>query len=260
MALLLCLLVLCGCGSNAPFNKGRKINSVNHRGFSAEAPENTLAAFRMSKQKGFGTVECDVRFTKDGVPVILHDKTVNRTSNGRGEVSDLTFDELLQLDFGSWKGEVFQGEKIPTFLQFLQLCQSLKLNAYVEVKEGASAEQVKQIYLMTEDFSVDITWISFEEEILRQLAELNKELRLGILTHFATVETLEFLNSLGVAKVFVDCCYTTLSARQIRRCEEANIPLEVWTVDSVRKITEIDPYISGVTSDGLNAQEIFDNL
>lgn len=66
--------------------------AVNHRGYSKDAPENTIPAYIMSKQKGFNYVECDVAFTKDGVAVLLHDSTIDRTSNGSGSISSMTYE------------------------------------------------------------------------------------------------------------------------------------------------------------------------
>ena len=77
--------------------------SVNHRGYSAIAPENTLPAYRLSKEKGFRYVETDVSFTSDGVPVLLHDASIDRTSDGTGKIAEMTFEQVRQYDFGSWK-------------------------------------------------------------------------------------------------------------------------------------------------------------
>ena len=85
-----------------------------HRGFSAKYPENTMAAFRAAIELGVDQIETDVRITKDGVLVLVHDGMVDRTSNGTGVVHDMTYAELMELDFGSWKGEEFKGEKIVT--------------------------------------------------------------------------------------------------------------------------------------------------
>ena len=84
------------------FWNNHPVRAVNHRGFNKVAPENTISAYRLSKENGFLFVECDVSFTSDNVPVLLHDDTINRTSNGKGKVSNWTFEALRQLDFGSW--------------------------------------------------------------------------------------------------------------------------------------------------------------
>ncbi len=82
-----------------------------HRGFAARAPENTMAAFRQAAEFGCLWIETDVQLSADGVPVLIHDETVNRTTNGSGKVTDLTLRELRALDAGLWAGEVYQGKK-----------------------------------------------------------------------------------------------------------------------------------------------------
>ena len=92
----------------------RSVKGVNHRGYSTVAPENTLPAYVLSRKMGFQYAECDVSFTSDGVPVLLHDSTIDRTSDGSGSIGSLTLEEVRQYDFGSWKGEQYAGTKIPT--------------------------------------------------------------------------------------------------------------------------------------------------
>lgn len=93
---------------------------VAHRGAARFAPENTLPAIEAALDRGARFIELDVRSTKDGVPVLLHDGTVDRTTNGSGAVSQLTLAELRQLDAGSWFGEEFAGTRIPTLEEALQ--------------------------------------------------------------------------------------------------------------------------------------------
>jgi len=91
-----------------------------HRGASAYAPENTIAAFRLAHELGADGIECDVRLTRDKIPVIIHDDTVDRTTNGAGRVSDLTIAEIARLDAGSWKTTDYRGEPIPTLAQVFE--------------------------------------------------------------------------------------------------------------------------------------------
>ncbi len=92
---------------------------VGHRGASAHAPENTLAAFRLARDVGADGIELDVHLTADGVPVVIHNAGVEATTNGTGRISDLTLDEVKRLDAGSHFGPAFAGERIPSLAEAL---------------------------------------------------------------------------------------------------------------------------------------------
>ena len=90
------------------------VRLIAHRGALQFAPENTLAAFDKALEIGFDIIEFDVRSTRDGVPVVFHDKTVDRTTDGTGNLSDYTWEELQQLDAGSWFAPEFAGTRVPS--------------------------------------------------------------------------------------------------------------------------------------------------
>ena len=97
-----------------------KIGVCAHRGDNREAPENTVPAFRLAAEKGAHQIECDVKLSKDGHLVIMHDSTVDRTTNGTGPIAEHTLAELRKLDAGSWKGPQWEGVRIPTFSDVLE--------------------------------------------------------------------------------------------------------------------------------------------
>lgn len=259
--LALVLLLLCSCRAprSPESNRNRAVNSVNHRGF-ADAPENTLSAFAMSKQKGFAMVECDVRFTKDDVAVLLHDARVNRTSDGNGKISNITYEQALKLDFGSWKSDEYINEKIPTFSEFIDLCVELELHPYVEIKNGATARQIVSLVKKVDSSGIAVTWIARNIDYLAQLRELRPRDRLGLLVDIVTSKAIDSMLNISSDLTFINANYTFLSDGKINLCKEKNIPLEVWTVDDISTITHIDSYISGVTSNKYNAEELFKNL
>ena len=116
-----------------------------HRGAMDTHPENTIAAFREAVRLGAHMIELDVRMTKDGHLVILHDETVDRTTNGKGQISALTIDEVKHLDAGNWKSEEFAGEKIPTLGEALAVMpQNMWLNIHIKggKKLGAMVARV----------------------------------------------------------------------------------------------------------------------
>ena len=107
---------------------------IGHRGAAAAAPENTLAGLRKAKKLGASWVEFDVKLTRDGVPILMHDRRLERTTNGRGPVALTTLAELEKLDAGGWFGPEFRGERVPTFEAALALCAELGLGINVEIK------------------------------------------------------------------------------------------------------------------------------
>lgn len=110
---------------------------IAHRGGGTLAPENTLAAIRHGHALGFGGVEFDVMLAREEVPVLMHDDTLERTTNGSGALADKTAAELALLDAGGWRGARYAGEPVPTFAAAGKLCVELKLFANVEIKPYA---------------------------------------------------------------------------------------------------------------------------
>ena len=114
---------------------------IAHRGASALAPENTLAAFLTAKQQGAQWLEFDVMLTADGEVVVIHDETLERTTNGRGNVIDLSAHELTQLDAGSWFNPSFASSRISTLRDVIDFLRVEKLAANVEIKAAPGHEE-----------------------------------------------------------------------------------------------------------------------
>ena len=107
-----------------------------HRGFCEKYPENTMPAFKAAAELGVDQIETDVRVTLDGELVLIHDSTVDRTTNGTGKVCEKTLAELRTLDAGSYKGEEFKGTKIPTFIEFMEYVKQFPtMTLDIELKE-----------------------------------------------------------------------------------------------------------------------------
>jgi glycerophosphoryl diester phosphodiesterase len=237
------------------------VKSVNHRGYCTDAPENTLAAFRLSKKKGFTHVECDVSFTSDGYAVLLHDSTVDRTSNGTGNIANMTLEQVRALDFGSWKSAEYAGEQIPTFEEFIALCKHLGLHPYIEVKTGTE-EQIQSLVNIVKRYGMKgkVTWISFSADCLGYVKAVDPKVRLGFVVdaiNATTISTIKQKLSSGYNEVFVDCSHGNATADAVQLCADADIPLEVWTVNSEAAVLALDAYVSGVTSDNIIASNVF---
>lgn len=237
------------------------VSSVNHRGYGT-APENTLPAFRLSKRRGFDAVECDVRFTSDGTPVLLHDESINRTArNANGtelsstvNIASITYEQASGYDFGVYKGSQYAGTKIPTFAQFLALCRGVGLRPYVELKVGTQAS----IHALVDaaranGMSGKVSWISFNTTLLGYVKDYDATARLGVVTDSVTSSTITAAQGLATEtnEVFVDS--GSYTASEVTLCQNAGLPLEVWTVNDASTIAALPTYVTGVTSDTVHA-------
>jgi len=161
--------------SSADLSPLRKPLVIAHRGFSGTAPENTLSAFEKAIAVGADMLECDVRFSEDGQVVVMHDPTLERTTDGQGPVVARPLDELKGLDAGAWFGRTFAGERIPTLGELLDLTRgTIRVN--VEIKEdGLGPFSVRELSDRTLDqvvaagMLVQVLFSSFEPAALERL-------------------------------------------------------------------------------------------
>jgi len=122
----------------SPARRALVVLLIAHRGASGHAPENTLASFKKAVTLGAAFIETDLQLTRDARLVAIHDETVNRTTNGKGAVHDMTLADLRRLDAGSWFGSEFAGERIPTLEEILDFAKKYDVVFYLELKPGGS--------------------------------------------------------------------------------------------------------------------------
>jgi glycerophosphoryl diester phosphodiesterase len=114
---------------------------IAHRGAGKLAPENTLAAFRLGASHGHTAFECDIKLSADGVPFLLHDDTLERTTNGQGVAGECSWAELSRLDAGSWHSTAFAGEPIASFEAIAAFCTTNALALDLEIKPSPGTEE-----------------------------------------------------------------------------------------------------------------------
>ncbi|MFA7278563.1 MAG: glycerophosphodiester phosphodiesterase [Sterolibacterium sp.] len=131
---------------------------IAHRGGGALAPENTLAGIRLAARLGFRAIEFDVMLSADGVPVLFHDETLERTTDGRGKLAEHTLAQLRKLDAGSKHHPAFAGESIPTLDEALVLCRKLNLAANIELKPSPGTEHGTGLAVTRQTQEVSIRW------------------------------------------------------------------------------------------------------
>lgn len=148
---------------------------VAHRGYSAVAPENTLAAIREAVRAGATGCEFDVYACADGTVVLMHDKTVDRTTDGKGDVTKLTLQQLRRLDAGSWKDKQYAGERVPTLAEALRLLQDTKCQPVIEIKmEGISKKVVQAVRAL--DMTSRVAVIAFSPNVVREIRDIEPKI------------------------------------------------------------------------------------
>jgi glycerophosphoryl diester phosphodiesterase len=149
LALLIFLIGLSAYGAEAPVRPALPTHRPNldimicaHRGVKKRAPENTLPAIEKAVELGYDYVEIDVRYTKDGVPVLMHDDWIDRTTTGVGPLYIYRLDTLKKLDAGIWKGWKFRGTRVPAVEEAFQVMQG-KISLYLDQKEPPTPELIR---------------------------------------------------------------------------------------------------------------------
>jgi glycerophosphoryl diester phosphodiesterase len=206
-----------------------------HRGAAGLAPESTLAGFKKALQSGIKWIEVDTQLSADNIPVIFHDETLNRCTNGENRVADLTLEQLQALDAGSWFSNEFSGEKIPTLEQSLQFCLQNDLNMNLEIKihhpyqvqplVEKVAEVINQINFPIEKLIIS----SFSEPALQLCHQIMPNIRRGYITDKNPLAMLEKLKSMDLYSIHVD--YKILNQDVATNIIQFGYKLVIWTLN-----------------------------
>lgn len=214
---------------------------VAHRGFSAKAPENTMAAMQMAMQNPYVQwVEVDVQLSKDGVPLLIHDFTLNRTTNGRGPVKEKTWAELKRLDAGSWKSKLFKGERLITLDEFLKaICGRLRANIEIKTQGNMYPGIEEKVVAAIQEHQMehDVVLTSFEPRILAQIREIARGIRTGLIIEGRPKDLMLRLQLLRCSLLSISHRY--LSAELASRAAKLGISVMAWTVDDARTMRRV---------------------
>jgi len=201
-----------------------------HRGASADAPENTLAAFALAESQGADGLEFDVQLSADGVPVVIHDETLQRTTNGRGRVAASRWADLAELDAGRWFAPRFAGEGVPSLAQVLDWAgERLRLN--LELKDPAAAPALLELLQRHPRSRVLVS--SFNHDSLEKLRAAAPELPIGFLS-----ESRFWRRHLERARRCQAVSFHPRADRVSRpllaACRKLGLAVYPWTVDDLR--------------------------
>lgn len=222
---------------------------IAHRGASARAPENTLAAFAAAIALGADGIELDVQMTRDGQVVVIHDETVGRTTDGRGRVSDLTLNELRRLDAGSWFNRVYPrraraeyvGLKVPTLDEVLCLVRPTPLILCVELKPVRErvAQLIEATLSLVSKAGMDdrVVYASFDHALMKRVKEQAPRAHTALLydprTMTARWSAREIIRPAEEASArWVSLHYTLALPRVIAAVRRAGLGIAIWTVNS----------------------------
>lgn len=209
-----------------------------HRGSSGSHPENTISAFREAKRVGADGIEIDINMTKDNQLVVIHDQTVNRTTNGEGRVRDFTLEEIRQLDAGSWFSDDFSEERIPTLKEVLHFVKNNKLLLNIELKNvGVSYPEIeKKMIKEIEDDNLEDQVIisSFNHYALKRVNQLNPKLECAILYLEMLYEPWDYARKIGAQSLHPHAPKTT--DELIVGAKQNNFPIRVYTVNREAEI------------------------
>lgn len=215
---------------------------IGHRGAKESAPENTLASIREAARQGARWVELDVMLTRDRVPVLIHDDTLDRTTSGRGPVADLDFSDLRALDAGSWFGPGFAGERVPALEEALALILDLGLGLNLEIKpypgqEVPTAEVAIAVLKRLWPEARPLLLSSFEVPCLEVALALAPEIPRGYLLWDPPADWAEIADRVAAATLNVD--QERQTAETVAAYRGTGRPVLSYTVNSVERAREL---------------------
>jgi len=205
---------------------------VAHRGFSAKYPENTLLAFRKAIDLGVDFIEIDVHETKDGELVVIHDHTLERTTDGKGYVKEKTFREIREFDAGKWKGK-FEGVKIPSLDEVLALVTG-KIKLMIEIKE-ARPEKIIEL-LRKHGMEESVVMGSFNLEYVTKVRKTAPVISTALISG-EFPESPDVLVSNGIPLLDVE--YHQINGDRVKQFVSRGISLTAWTVDDEKDMKEL---------------------
>lgn len=227
----------------------KNIYVAGHRGWREKYPENTMSSFEAAAKLGVDQIETDVRITKDGELVLVHDATVDRTSDGVGRVDSMTLSELLELDFGSWKDAKFCGERIVTFTEFMDYMKTLpditldiELKEYpTDVREVLAFEVADRVLALVDEygFTDRIVINSFSGRLNEYIfKKYGKKYRQHVFYPIRSLGTGMKLNPYSYAYC---CCMNTADKRDFDYVRSSGV--RPWVGASVRNAQTLDAAI-----------------
>lgn len=230
---------------------------VAHRGAGKLAPENTLAAFQLGASHGYRMFECDVKLSSDGVPFLLHDDTLSRTTNGQGVAGQQTWSSLQQLDAGSWHSTAYAGEAIPSLDTIASYCISNGFDLNIEIKPSPGTDQqtgevvAQHAARLWQNELRKPLLTSFKPDALQAALDAAPGLPRGLLLHELWTGWLETALMLGCQAII--CNHRLWDTSSVTQAQSAGFKLLSYTVNDdadVQRLLALGT--DGIITDSVN--------
>lgn len=211
-----------------------------HRGASEYAPENTIPSFDLGITMLANGIETDLQMTKDGKIVIFHDDVIDNKSNATGKISDYTYEELLKIDFGSWKDEKFAGTQIVLFEDFAKKYMCLDLTFAIELKEAGIEKEALEI--MKKYANMDNVYVSsFKYEALENMHAVDPTVKLTwLVKDDITEENLAGLKKIGGTQISPRA--TLITPAGVELAKKHGVAIRLWGVKDPELMEEVYKY------------------
>jgi glycerophosphoryl diester phosphodiesterase len=230
---------------------------IAHRGAGKLAPENTLAAFRLGAAHGYRAFECDVKLSRDGVPFLLHDATLQRTTSGHGPAAALDWSELARLDAGGWHGRTYAGEPPPSFESIARFCLRNGFALDIEIKPSPGSERITGEVVAR---AADTLWAgaaplplltSFQPAALEGAREAAPRLPRALLLDTLRSGWLDEARALGCVAVVTN--YSVIDAAVLALIHGAGLRALVYTVNDPAAAHRLHALgIDGIVTDAVD--------
>ena len=225
---------------------------AGHRGDRASAPENTLPALENAIASDMEFVETDVQLTKDGVPVLMHDDTIDRTTNGRGAVADISWKSLKKLDAGSWFSKKFAKTRVPTLNQFFDVLAPSDKKLLLELKGFWEDEEVQLVVDLIREHDLDkrVTLASFDFTTIMNIEKVGPSFPRVIIMRMMPADPVRLANHFGAIAILTSPASLEANPRAVDNMHDAGLGVLVYTLNSEERWSEeIALGVDGIITD-----------
>ena len=223
--------------------EGKSIWTIAHRGASAYAPENTMAAFRRAVELGARFIETDLQITRDAQVIALHDFTLDRTTNGKGQAHLLTLREIRALDAGSWFHDggpaAFPGERVPRLREILDFAKEQDIIFYLEIKSGPAwgIEHAVVAALRDHNASARVVILSFDPSSLDAVHRLDSTMMTGLLCEHPSGDLVERTVRAGARQLVA--AGNLITSAVVDKAHHAGLQVVAWTINDTEQMQRL---------------------